>query len=54
MVAKPMKYVSLAHLTLSLVSCTSSSGISCKSCTECPGLQKCLQFVEFCSMWKLL
>ena len=39
--AKPMKYASLARLTLSLVSCTWSSGSSCKSCTECPGLQKC-------------
>ena len=40
--AKPMKYVSLARLTLSLslVSCTWSSGSSCKSCTECPGIQK--------------
>ena len=36
-----MKYVSLARLTLSLVSCTWSSGSSCKSCKECPGLQKC-------------
>ena len=39
--AKPMKYASLARLTLSLVSCTWSSGSSCKSCTEYPGLQKC-------------
>ena len=39
--AKPMKNVSLARLTLSLVSCTWSSGSSCKSCMECPGLQKC-------------
>ena len=39
--AKPMKYASLARLTLSLVSCIWSSGSSCKSCTECPGLQKC-------------
>ena len=39
--AKPVEYVSLARLTLSLVSCTWSSGSSCKSCTECPGLQKC-------------
>ena len=39
--AKPMKYVSLARLTLSLVSCTWSSDSSFKSCTECPGLQKC-------------
>ena len=38
--AKPMKYASLARLTLSLVSCIWSSGSSCKSCTECPGLQK--------------
>ena len=38
---KPMKYASLARLTLSLVSCIWSSGSSCKSCTECPGLQKC-------------
>ena len=40
MLAKPMKYVSLARLTLSLVSCTWSSGSSFKSCKECPGLQK--------------
>ena len=39
--AKPMKYASLARLTLSLVSCIWSSGSSCKSCPECPGLQKC-------------
>ena len=39
--AKPMKYASLARLTLSLVSCIWSSGSSCKSCTEYPGLQKC-------------
>ena len=39
--AKPMKYASLARLTLSLVSCNWSSGSSCKSCIECPGLQKC-------------
>ena len=39
--AKPMKYASLARLTLSLVSCICSNGSSCKSCTECPGLQKC-------------
>ena len=37
--AKPMKYASLARLTLSLVSCNWSSGSSCKSCIECPGLQ---------------
>ena len=41
MLAKPMKYASLARLTLSLVSCIWSSGSSCKSCTECPGLQNC-------------
>ena len=39
--AKPMKNVSLARLTLSLVSCAWSSGSSCKSCMECPGLKKC-------------
>ena len=39
--AKPMKYASLARLTLSLVSCNWSSDSSCKSCIECPGLQKC-------------
>ena len=36
-----MKNVSLARLTLSLMSCTWSSGSSCKSCRECPGVQKC-------------
>ena len=41
MLAKPMKYASLARLTFSLVSCIWSSGSNCKSCTECPGLQKC-------------
>ena len=39
--AKPIKYASLAHLALSLVSRIWSCGSSCKSCTECPGLQKC-------------
>ena len=39
--AKPMKHVSLARLTLPLVSCSWSTGSSCKSCLECPGLQKC-------------
>ena len=38
--AKPMKYASFARLTLSVASCICSSGSSCKSCTECPGLQK--------------
>ena len=33
--AKPMKYASLARLTLSLVSCNWSSGSSCKSSIEC-------------------
>ena len=41
MLAKPMKYASLARQTLSLVSCNWSSSSSCKSCMECPGLQKC-------------
>ena len=34
--AKPMKYVSLARPTLSLISCTWSNGNSCKSCTVGP------------------
>ena len=39
--AKPMKYRSLARLTLSRSLCICSSGSICRSSTECPGLQKC-------------
>ena len=39
--AKPMKYCSLAHLTFSCSLCICSSGRICRSLAECPGLQKC-------------
>ena len=39
--AKPMKYASLARLTLSLVLCIWSSGGSCMFCTECPASMEC-------------
>ena len=39
--AKPMKYSSMARLKLSRLLCICSSGSICKSLTECPGLQKC-------------
>ena len=39
--AKPMKYCSLARLTLSRSLWICSSGNICRSLTECPGLQKC-------------
>ena len=39
--AKPMKYCSLARLTLSRSLWICSSGSICRSLTECPGLQKC-------------
>ena len=38
--AKPMKYCSLARLALSRSLCISSGSI-CRSTTECPDLQKC-------------
>ena len=46
--AKPMKYCSLARLTLSRSLCICSSGSICKSLTECPPLQNCNpRFVSF-------
>ena len=41
LLAKPMKYCSLARLMLSRSLCICSSGSICRSLTECPGLQKC-------------
>ena len=38
---KPMKYCSLARLTLSPSLCIRSSGSIFRSLTECPGIQKC-------------
>ena len=39
--AKPMKYCSLARLTLSRSLCICSSGSICRLLTKFPGLQKC-------------